>query len=107
VLLKSGEPLSETVRRFSQIMGQITAERSRQEQKWGQQDHDFPHYYQILNEELGEVSNAYLEAGYAARAGEPAIADENRENMRTEMIQCAAVMVAMIECGDRIGWWRR
>jgi NTP pyrophosphatase (non-canonical NTP hydrolase) len=80
-----------SVDRFTAIMSQITTERGRQDAKWGEQNHDFPKYYQILNEELGEASKAFLEKDFA--------------NLRVELIQCAAVMVAMLECGDRTGWF--
>jgi NTP pyrophosphatase (non-canonical NTP hydrolase) len=80
-----------SVDRFKAIISQITTERGRQDAKWGEQNHDFPKYYQILNEELGEASKAFLEKDAA--------------NLRTELIQCAAVMVAMLECGDRNGWF--
>jgi len=74
-------------------MSQITTERGRQDAKWGPQNHDFPKYYQILNEELGEASKAFLE--------------KDPTNLRVELIQCAAVMVAMLECGDRNGWFEK
>ena len=83
----------ESVDRFHAIMSQITTERGRQDAKWGEQNHDFPKYYQILNEELGEASKAFLE--------------KDPTNLRVELIQCAAVMVAMLECGDRTGWFEK
>lgn len=74
------------------IQDEIRAERLRQEQKWGEQNHDFPFYAQILGEELGECSKAFLE--------------KDRANLRVELIQSAAVIVAMIECGDRNNWFK-
>jgi NTP pyrophosphatase (non-canonical NTP hydrolase) len=81
------------VDRFNAIMSQITTERGRQDAKWGEQNHDFPKYLTILMEELGEASKAFLE--------------KDITNLRTELIQCAAVTVAILECGDRNGWFER
>jgi len=80
-----------SVDRFKAIMSQITTERGRQDAKWGEQNHDFPKYLTILTEELGEAAKAFLEKDFT--------------NLRTELIQCAAVTVAILECGDRTGWF--
>jgi len=93
------------------ILDEVTRERIAQDAMWGEQNHDFPHYYQILNEELGEVSQDYLDSGYARAKWLAGMSEFSQQfsqlrlNMRKEMIQCAAVMVAMIECGDRNEWW--
>lgn len=69
----------------------ILRERAAQDKKWGVQNHDFPKWMVILQEELGEMSKDFL--------------DGNTKNFRTEMVQCAAVLVAMIESGDRNNWF--
>lgn len=103
----------------SEILAQLQAERERQDKKWGQQNHEFPHYAVILMEEVGEANRAHLEqraalkkAAKAASTGDDGLAQQHcaealdhQRNLRTELIQSAAVIVAMIECGDRNNWW--
>lgn len=76
---------------YSPVLRDIVAERRRQDEKWGPQDHD-PHYWlAILAEELGEAAKA-------------TIADTvNREQYRKELVQVAAVAVAAIENLDKQG----
>lgn len=66
-------------------------ERVRQDKKWGPQNYGVGRWLCILQEELGEFARARLERMYA--------------NSREELVQVAAVALAMIECGDRNGWW--
>lgn len=99
---RGGEPLSDVVRRVSRVIQEILLERSHQESKHGARNaaerarmskrECFLHYMAILGEEIGEVSNAYLE-------NDPA-------NIRKELIQSAAVIVAMVEYGDQDGWFQ-
>lgn len=72
---------------MEQVLQEIREERLRQNAKWGEQNHDYPTWRVILDEETGEASNAFLE--------------EDWDNFRVELVQCAAVMVQMIECWDR------
>ena len=70
------------------ITAEVYAERNRQDQKWGV---EFPgrkdsFWYIILAEEFGEVAEAILKG--------------NPEEMRTELIQCAAVIFAWLELRD-------
>lgn len=94
----------------------IWHERRRQERKWGAQNHDFGYYQGILMEELGEANKEWIESvaqdRKAATETNPGMAvlardraAQQRRNMRTELIQTAAVLHAMIECGDRNNWW--
>ncbi len=59
----------------------ILDERDRQDQKWGLQDHSLPKWMVILMEEVGELSEAILE----------------KKNWRAEVVQVAAVALAMLE----------
>lgn len=68
----------------SNILIEVNDERGRQDFKWGPQSHDLDHWYTILGEEVGEVAMAILEG-------------DDIENLRTELIQVAAVCVAIIE----------
>jgi NTP pyrophosphatase (non-canonical NTP hydrolase) len=77
----------------------VSDERSRQDAKWGEQNHDPAMYLTILMEEVGEAAQAAL----ALRFGKPT--DAAHAHYREELVQVAAVAVAMIECLDR-GKWR-
>lgn len=69
-------------------MYEICDERIAQDAKWGEQrDHSFPFWYTILAEEFGEVGRAILE--------------HDAIGFRNELIQTAAVAVAMVEAFDR------
>ncbi len=92
----------------SKVLDEVAKERSRQDEKWGIQNHLPIEYCAILGEEVGEVNKAALEAhfGYAYNHGEfPAKTELSKslhlEDYRKELIQVAAVAVAMVECYDR------
>ena len=70
------------------VFKDVLNERVAQEAKWGQQDHVPPWYYLILAEEVGEVAKTILEG-------------KSVYTIRTELIQVAAVAVAMVESMDR------
>lgn len=62
-------------------------ERCRQIAKWGEKDHDHGLWVLILLEELGEAAEASLEG--------------DAHGYRRELVQAAAVVLAMIEAHDR------
>jgi len=68
----------------------IMAERRLQDNKWGEQNHSLPRWLLILSEEIGELCKAVLE-------------EENVADIRKELVQVAAVSMAMIESFDRHG----
>lgn len=75
------------------ILGELDAERERQDRKWGgvpgvqrRDDHTYP---AVLTEEVGEACKAWLERDVAA--------------LREELIQVAAVAVAWVEEIDNGG----
>ena len=74
------------------VIEEITEERFKQDEKWGEQNHSPADWLMILGEEVGEVNRAALEAKFA---------DKTLTNYREELIQVAAVVIAMIECFDR------
>ncbi len=87
----------EALTRLSQAsLSDVLAERERQEEKWGEQNHDPFTYLAILTEEVGELSEAALHS----RFGGP-----EADNIRAEAVQVAAVALAIVECLDR-GKWR-
>ncbi len=75
------------------VLNEVGAERKKQEEKWGQQDHDPFYFLAILGEEVGEVNKAAVDA----------VKDEGNAwgSYREELIQVSAVAVAMIESIDR------
>lgn len=74
----------------------VLAERARQDEKWGEQNHDPFTYLTVLSEEVGEFAQAALHT----RFGGPKAA-----GLREEAIHVAAVALAIVECIDR-GKWR-
>lgn len=67
------------------IYSDITAERRRQDEKWGDQVHSPATWMAILAEEFGEAAGAML---------------EGKSSWREELIQVAAVVVAIVEAYD-------
>ncbi|WP_017860442.1 MazG-like family protein [Leptospira interrogans] len=78
-----------------QILNEILEERKKQDQQWGEQNHVPIEWCAILVEEVGEVSKAALETHFKYGGKNDYI------EYRNELIQVAAVSLAMIECLDR------
>jgi NTP pyrophosphatase (non-canonical NTP hydrolase) len=74
------------------VIRDVIEERARQDEKWGEQNHDPFTYLTILGEEYGEACKAALEEEFG---------DGPIEDLRKELIHTAAVAVAMVECLDR------
>lgn len=90
------------------IFGEIMEERQRQDRKFGSnRSHTPAEWLMILGEEVGEVNKAALEAhfGYPLSADREGTPKERVElhfkEYRKELIQVAAVAVAMLESHDR------
>lgn len=81
------------------VINCVTDERSRQDAKWGEQNHEPPIWLGILGEEFGELCQAINETVFDNGAEERK--KGGYENMRKEAIQIAAVAVAFVECLDR------
>ncbi len=79
-----------------QVLNEVSQERARQENKWGQQNHSPANWLMILGEEVGEVNKAALETYFKYEG-----ADKDYSSYREELIQVAAVAVAMVESLDR------
>ncbi len=79
-----------------QIFKQIIAERQAQDKKWGEQNHNSFMWLSILMEEVGEVSKAALEAEHNQYKHTALLGEYHNE-----LIQVAAVAIAMIECVHR------
>ncbi len=96
--MKKDEPISTRIKRTKSVLFEIEFERKKQDLKRGIQNHNPSHWLMILAEEFGEASKAALEAKVAHNDG--------GRKYRKELIQIAAVAVAMIESLDRGNFWR-
>ena len=77
----------------------IKNERTRQDKKWGEQNH-LPHYWTgILGEEYGEFCEAVNETVF--NNGPEEQLKGGYENMRKEAIHVAAVALGFLECLER------
>lgn len=76
------------------VLHEVEFERHRQEATWGEQNLPAAEYFMILAEEVGEVAMAI---------NEKKLGTVNASDVREELIQVAAVAVAMVESLDRNG----
>ena len=81
------------------VLGEISAERTRQDAKWGEQNHDDATWHLILAEEFGEISGDICKMVFDAKNGDDI--DKLQENLDKELIQAAAVIVAWVEARKR------
>lgn len=77
---------------ITRIFSEIFDERQRQDKKFGPQDHKPMIWIPILVEEVGEVAKAALETHFQYSG-----ADTDYSRYRKELIQVAAVAVAMVQ----------
>lgn len=71
----------------TKVLLEVKKERDKQDIRWGEQNHERFKWLAILGEEVGEANRGALE--------------QDPENYRAELIQVAAVAVAMVESLDR------
>jgi len=80
------------------VLRAVLAERKRQDQQWGDdQHHDNVVWLAILMEEVGEVAEAVLEEHNARNCGLDVLADDHLDDVEKELIQVAAVAVQWLE----------
>lgn len=79
------------------IFEEIKNEMLAQDAKWGEQNHKPIEWVAILTEEIGEVSKEALEYHFKKYYRDV----DQLANYRKELIQVAAVAVAMIQCLER------
>lgn len=87
------------------VVKRVIEERKKQEQKWGQQNHNPFMWNAILVEEVGEVSQAILEA--YDWVNKKFSAGSKLDDLKEELIQVIAVGVAMyqsIERNEEASW---
>lgn len=87
--IKKGEIWSHLHLRY-QVLLDIESERTKQNEKWGKQNHDYPTWMTILVEEVGEVAQAMqTERGWGK--------ESDADDLYTELIHVAAVATAIAE----------
>lgn len=74
------------------VLSAVFMERKRQNEKWGEQNHDAYRWLAILSEEVGEAAQAALHNEFGGRA---------KGTLWTELVQVAAVAIQWLECIDR------
>jgi hypothetical protein len=79
----------------SSVIGDVIAERSRQNEKWGVQRHSWVEWTAILGEEFGEVCMEAVDLHWGR--------SEDIQALRKELVQLAAVSVQIIEHIDEWG----
>lgn len=98
------------------ILEEIKEERARQDAKWGEQNHPFTGLSAEYASDLANLAREQCEQDFYSGEGTwqgileeevyeaiEQAAHKNAEELRVELIQVAAVVVAMIECLDRNG----
>lgn len=86
------------------VLEEVFTERERQDRKWGEQNHDPFFYLAILGEEVGEANQAAVDASNWRNKSSAKFNPLALQQYRQELIQVAAVAIAMIECLDRDKW---
>lgn len=96
------------------ILEEIKKERARQDAKWGEQNHKFTTINEAYAKNIADICREQCDEQFALGEGTwqdileeevyEALAEASKGDMkafREELIQVAAVVVAMIECVDR------
>lgn len=81
----------------------ILRERAGQDAKFGEQNHSFADWLIILTEEIGEACQDAQELRSCVRSD--SFPSALGKNFRKELVQVAAVAMAILECGDRNNWF--
>jgi len=80
----------------SEIIDEVKVERTRQDKKWGVQDHHPVEWMAILGEEYGEACKGAVEAHFAGYAQ-----TGDFSQYRKELIQVVGVAIAALENLDK------
>lgn len=84
----------ELEKHMQRVLDDVKTERGRQVNRWGTQRLDWPVWMAVLTEEVGESAEAALEAHFDRSSP--------LEHLREELVQVAAVAVAIVEHIDAI-----
>lgn len=76
------------------IISDVISERERQDEKWGEQNHNAFVWSSIIGEEYGEMCKAINEFGFNPTP-------ETEQEIYKEAIQTMASCMAMLECLER------
>ena len=88
-------------------IGEVIHERSRQNNKWGEQNHNMIEWIGVLSEEVGEAAKEAVDFHFANGVLDPKtkpdekIQSQRIDDYRKEMIQVAAVAIQAVESLDR------
>lgn len=85
------------------VVKEVVAERMQQRQKWGLQAHSPLAWLAVLMEEVGEVAECMAEAHANDGAATREWQEAKHAHARDELVQVAAVAVAMVEAYD-VNW---
>lgn len=91
---------------LSKAFVDIADERRRQDEKWGEQNRPPIDWVSILTEEVGELAHEVNELSFGVKPDATSGAAEIEAKLRAELVQCAAVCVAWLQCIER-GKWRK
>ncbi len=102
------DEVADRVRRLD-IITEVVDERNRQDARFGEQNHTPFIYLSILTEEVGEAAKAANDSHVFASTKllNTTVSTWDKDKLkayRAELVQVAAVAVAMIECLDREKW---
>lgn len=78
-----------------EVLTEVLKERQRQDEKWGEQNHDPFVWLAIIGEEKGEADEAALQSRFEPEGG------KSLEDYRKELIETAATAVSAVESLDR------
>lgn len=87
--------------KFNQIASELYEERQKQDAKFGVQNHEPIIYMSILTEEVGEAAKEANEIHFHGLDNYHPDLVESKARYRKELVQTAAVTIAMIESFDR------
>lgn len=102
---------NETVQQWATRM--VLEERAKQDGKWGEQNHEPSDWLAILLEEVGEFSRRALDRRFGSHSMhhlKPCSSCGDMDgchvpmNLQAELVQVAAVALAMLECSHRNKW---
>lgn len=82
-----------------QALVEVLAERKRQNEKWGVQNHPMPVWLAILSEEVGEMAQEILNVQYPPPSPLSRLVDQ--DNLHKEAVQVAAVALQIVEFLNR------
>lgn len=83
------------------VLAEVLDERARQDARFGVQDHEPAVYLSLLVEEVGEAAKEINDSRFFVADGRTNAVREALHRARVELVQVAAVAVAMVEALDR------